>query len=625
MPEGIANKRFKILIIIIGLFLTALIVRYASIMVFSRQDGGSGPGPDSRVERGPILDRKGRILAIQTRLYNVSAWTPNVEDPADCARILSEILDMNAADLEAKLKGPPQFKYIKRKITPTESEVIKKLLAEGQLPGIQLEEDFGRNYPEKELASHVIGYTGTDNKGLDGIEYTLDDFLSPDSGDNDGGDQIYGNQVFLTIDINIQYRINEIAERTLAENKAESVMILVMDAESGEILSYSSLPAFDPNRFNEFDQRARYNRPVSFIYEPGSVFKIFSIASLFDLGGIDTNDYFDTNGRYHREFENGETFTITDLANYGRINAREIIKYSSNVGAAYASERVGKDLFYEKLTEFGFGETTGIALNGEEAGLLSPPGSWSARSKPTIAMGQEIGVTAVQVLTGATVFANDGVLLRPQIVKKIVSPSGKTVFTFKREPVRRVTAPETARTMLSFMNTAVSENGTARLARADGFSISAKTGTAQVWSPETGDYSEDRFIPSCLGIFPTEDPKLIVYVVIENPRGDSYYGGRIAAPVVKECAEFLVPYMGIPREGDREIALPRQIAVNVAELPEFDRVIPDFTGLPKKTLLPLFERDDIRVRMSGEGWVVGQSPPPGTEIETGMELILEFE
>jgi cell division protein FtsI (penicillin-binding protein 3) len=596
-------------------------------MVFSREGGRTGSGPEQRVERGPILDRNGRILAIQTRLYNVSAWKPNVEDPADCARILSEILDMDAAKLEEKLKEPPQFTYIKRKITPTESEVIKELIDEGQLSGIQLEEDFGRNYPEKELASHVIGYTGTDNEGLDGIEYTLDDFLSPrpeDHGDN-GNDQIYGNQVFLTIDINIQYRINEIAEHTLVENNAESVMILVMDAESGEILSYSSIPAFDPNRFDEFDRIARYNRPVSFIYEPGSVFKIFSIASLLDLGGIDPGDYFDTDGAYYQEFENGETFTITDLADYGRINPREIIKYSSNVGAAYASERVGEDAFYEKLTDFGFGETTGIALNGEEAGLLSPPGTWSARSKPTIAMGQEIGVTAVQMLAGATVFANDGVLLRPQIVKKIVSPAGKTLFTFQREPIRRVIDPDTAQTMLSYMNTAVSENGTARLARAEGFSISAKTGTAQVWSSESGDYSEDRFIPSCLGIFPTEDPKLIVYVVIENPRGDSYYGGRIAAPVIRECAEFLVPYRGIPRDGDHEIALPRQIAVNVAELPEFDRIIPDFTGLPKKTLLPLFKRDDIRLRISGEGWVVRQSPPPGTELEDGMELHLELE
>ncbi|MCG8400646.1 MAG: penicillin-binding protein 2, partial [Firmicutes bacterium] len=333
----------------------------------------------------------------------------------------------------------------------------------------------------------------------------------------------------------------------LDTNDADGVMMVAMDAQNGEILSMVSLPNFDPNSFGDYSEEERKNSIVSTIYEPGSVFKMFSVAAFLELGGITLADYFNTSGSYRDE---NAGFQITDLGDYGRINAEGIIKYSSNVGAAFASETVSPDSFNQSLREFGFGERTGITLNGEERGLLRRPAGWSGRTQQTIAIGQEIGVTAIQVATAATVFANNGVLLRPRIVRKIVSPEGRTIELFSREPAREVLSPSTAQLMLQLMESATQGGGTARRLQVPGIRISAKTGTAEVYDPELGAYSPERFVASCLAIFPTDNPRLIVYAVIIHPRGESIFGGQIAVPLVRESADFLVSYLDIPREGE---------------------------------------------------------------------------
>ncbi|NBC30805.1 MAG: PASTA domain-containing protein [Spirochaetes bacterium] len=612
-------RRFRTVFIALGIAFAALLYRYGSIMIIDaaeppRQEDGTRV----QAERGPILDRNGRILAIQTELDTVTAWTPHIENLDRALQRLASILDREVEEIAARLAGQDGYVIVARAITPTQSTAFEELKRDGELAGFSLEPDVGRSYPERDAASHVVGYVGVNNRGLNGIEYVFDDVLSPDV---TAGER-YGDQVILTIDVAIQHRIDELARAAMEEHDADAVMLLVADARNGDILAYSSMPNFDPNTFYAFSEDERRNRPISFIYEPGSVFKVFSIASFLELGGISMNTSYQTSGGYVND---SLDFVIRDLGDYGRIDTEGIIKYSSNVGAAYAAETVPRDAFYQMIKLFGFGEETGISLNGEERALLRRPWEWSGRTKQTVAMGQEIGVTAMQMITAATALANDGVLLQPHIVKKIVGPDGGHREEFSREPIREVVSPRTAQQIRQAMYQATRDGGTARRIAIEGIDIAAKTGTAEVFDSQAGEYSRERFIASALSMFPAEEPQVVTYIVIDHPKGESFYGGRIAVPVLRDAAEFLIPYLGIPRDGVREVTHPGRIAVSDRSLPAFDGIVPDLVGLPKRTLLPLLNEEGLDVTLHGSGWVVSQEPEAGTALKTGMSIDLYLE
>ncbi|WP_455381168.1 penicillin-binding protein [Salinispira pacifica] len=610
--------RYLIVIALTGVFAAALVYKYASVMLVDRPGAAAGSTTSASTERGPILDRNGKILAIETQLNTVSIWSPNVVDPEETSRLLGEVLSLPPEQILEKIRGSSDYAVIKRTISPTESQKIKDLQSEGKLRGVTLQPDYGRSYPEKSLASHLIGFVGIDNHGLSGAEYEFDRELSPPA-KNHGAAESFGNQVFLTIDANAQYKMESLARAVYQEHDAKAVMLLAMDAKSGDLLAYAALPDFDPNRFEQASKEARRDFPINYLYEPGSVFKMFSISSIFQLGGITENDYFNADGIYNKVSP-----PITDLGVYGRINAEGIIKYSSNVGASYASETVSKNNFYHMLRAFGFGEETGVELPGEEKGILRTPEFWTERSKPSISFGQEISVTAMQMITAASALANRGVLLKPHILQKIVSSDGRVLKETRREPVREVVSPAIASEVLSFMVTATQPGGTAIRAYSDEYSIAAKTGTAEIWDNSAGAYSKTAFLASCMALFPANDPQIIVYLVIDDPRKGGYLGGRIAAPVIKEAAEYLGNYFGVPRKGDTGADSTNRITVVRPELPAFTDTLPDFTGLPKRMLMPLFDRKDLTVEINGDGWVTSQSPPPGTKIEPGMTLRLEL-
>jgi cell division protein FtsI (penicillin-binding protein 3) len=568
------------------------------------------------------------VLAITTRLYSVTAWMPEVSDPEGSAALLSEALSLDPQETARRFREASGFLFVKRKITPTQSERVRALQAEGLLEGIDLAPEFGRNYPNQSLASHVLGYVGLDNVGLDGVEYSFNEELSPPSvsrADSPQAGEVFGNQVFLTIDLDIQYMAERHAREAVEATQADSALVLVMEAGSGEILAYAAAPDFDPNEFNRFAPSALRNLPLAQAYEPGSVFKIFSIASFLQLGGISPEDAFTCTGLYEKRLADGDTIRIRDLAAHGRVNAGLILKYSCNVGAAYASEKVRREDFYRMLQAFGFGRPTGLPLPGESAGILAAPARWSLRSKATIAFGQEISVSAVQVLQAATAIANGGLLLAPRIVSKILSPSGELVKEFGRQPVREVVSPQVAREVLEMMATATEESGTARRGRVEGVRISAKTGTAQVRDPATGTYSDSNFVASYLGIFPTEEPRVIVYVVLHNPKGPAVYGSQIAAPVFRGVAEDLIGYLGIRRRGDVVLEQPGSLRVAVPPPIALGEAMPDLRGTPKRLLLPLLSIPGLEVRISGEGFVVEQDPPPGTRLESGASIRLRLE
>ncbi len=593
------------------------------IVVPSRDGGDTLVLPE--VQRGSILDRNGKILAVTTRMQRVSVWTPAIHDPAATSKALGEALGMDPNDVFAILRAHDGYAVVKRRITPEEADAIRRVQADSGLPGVRIEEGYSRFYPQGRLASHVVGYVGADSVPLDGIEYTFNNELAPQPVGTDS-EPVYGDQVFLTIDTDIQYISDSAARAAMQEDKPDSITVLVMDARTGEILAYTCLPDFDPNEFQkespQLDASSLMNRPVTVAYEPGSVFKIFTLSGLLDMGAITPTQRFNVAGFYERKLPSGETIRISDISSHGVVTPQQIIEFSINAGAAYASDGADNESFYRMLTRYGFGKQTGVPLQGETTGLLRPVNQWSARSKPTMAMGQEIGVSAMQVMAAATVLTNGGALLKPQIVKKIVSPQGVVVKEFSREPLWEVISPQSARTMLEWMETATLPAGTAHRAAIPGVRISAKTGTAQVASRETGTYSATDFIASMIGIFPTDDPRYVVYVVLQNPRGQSYYGSQVAAPIFREVAERLIDRAGILREGTRPATAVSAPAKGAAV--SIGAVMPDLTGTPKKLLLPLLLRQDLAVTINGSGFVVRQTPPPGTKVTPGMAVTLEL-
>jgi len=658
-----ARRRLFIFASLLGGIALALIVQLVrlTLVLPSREGGDALVLPE--VQRGSILDRQGRILAVTTRMQRVSVWTPSVTNAEETASELGRILGMEPASVLDTIRRRDGYAVIKRRITPEESAAIQKVKADGKLVGVRLENDFSRFYPQGRLASHVVGYVGADNVPLDGVEYTFNDELAPQPVGTDT-QTVYGDQVFLTIDLDMQYTVDKVARAAMEANKPDSLTILVMDARTGELLAYTALPDFDPNEFQkdspQIDPASLMNRPVTAAYEPGSVFKIFSLSSMLDQHVITSTDHFPGYGFYEKKLSNGETIRIRDIMAHGDLTPQQIIEFSSNAGAAYASERIDSDSLYRMLTRFGFGKPTGVPLQGETAGLLRPVSQWSARSKPTVTIGQEVAVSAMQIMAAATAITNGGVLLKPLLIKKIVSPQGTVVKEFSREPLWEVISVDSARAMLSWMESATLPAGTAHRAAVEGVRISAKTGTAQVTDPRTGAYSASDFSASMIGIFPTEDPRLIVYVVVQNPRGQSYYGSQIAAPIFRDVALSLMDKLGILRAGTRtappkadsaspkaDSASPKADSASpkadsgTGTLPkagpvppvqsaqsgsalEIGSPMPDLRGTPKKLLVPLLLRNDLAVTIDGSGYVVSQDPPPGTRIQDGMKITLEL-
>ncbi|MEE8441835.1 MAG: penicillin-binding transpeptidase domain-containing protein, partial [Spirochaetia bacterium] len=280
--------RFVVVFTLIGLALILLVSRFGAIMLGdSERPAQALSGAGRTVERGPILDRNGRILAIQTELDTVWAWRPEIDDPAGVADALAPVLGLSIEDVREKLDGRVGSVTVKRTISPSESAAVTALQEEGRVDGVRLRQDVGRSYPERSSLGSVIGFVGDDGEGLSGIEYTMGQWLLPTD-----KDQRYGNQVFLTIDMNIQYESERLALQALEEHQADSVVLLTMDAVTGDVLGYASLPTFDPNRFVEYSDAERRNRPISDVYEPGSVFKIFSVGSFLQLGGITRSSLF---------------------------------------------------------------------------------------------------------------------------------------------------------------------------------------------------------------------------------------------------------------------------------------------------------------------------------------------
>ena len=580
------------------------------------------------VERGSIVDRSGFPLAVQTNFYHVGISVKNLRDSEKLknrfASDFAPLLEMLPEEILDIINTNKSFVYLKKKISQTMYEPLKQLADEKGYNFVSFEKIPGRNYPNHSLASQIIGYMGDDGKGLAGIEFSEQLNLSP-SGKDENGLPIQGRNVFLSIDANLQFKLEQIARKTMDETHAESMMLIAADCKSGEILSYISLPSADLNEYGASDTESKIDRPAMTAYEPGSVFKIFTVGIVYDEHGISPNDSFLCDGMYEKRIPGGEAIRIKCLEHHGWCTPKDGLRYSCNDVLGQISDRISEDVFMARIRMLGFGKKTGVELPGETSGSVKDTSSslWSARSKPTIAIGQEISVSALQMVQAATSIGNGGIPVQLTLIHKITNKDGTVFYEHEPQLKDRVFSKNTADYILSCMET-TAKSGTGSRANLRDVDIGVKTGTAQMADKVKGGYSDTDFLSSCIAIFPVDEPQIVLYIVVEKAKGETY-GGRIVAPVIGEAADVIIDHLGMSRGGAASLEHNGVIKISSSKGIEVDSVVPDFTGKSKRELLPLMGRTDIQLNINGSGWVTSQSPAPGTPVTENMIIELNLE
>jgi cell division protein FtsI (penicillin-binding protein 3) len=547
-----SEKKFIYYLLIVATFLFAVyvIVRFALIMLPVQAEGYRQPLESTDVRRGTIYDRTGTILAAEAPYYSCAVLLKETDNLSALIMDLSILLDESYDELMAMTEGKSQYALIKRRLSDAQRNILSEQISNGELEAVVIEKRYGRLYPQQYHAASLIGFTNIDNEGLSGVEYQFDRLLSPLPDPNHK--QTAGGDIYLTIDHRIQFSADAHLESMVEKHQPDSAVMVVADAKTGEILSYSSYPWFDLNNYNLSTADQRRNRIVSEMYEPGSVFKVFSLSSVLEAGEADTDQLFLCDGSYTFTMPNGRSATINCLTPHGEVGPEEMLKYSCNGAISYYALGTSDQAFYQGLSDLGFGNATGIELPAESSGVLRSPELWSGRSKPTISFGQEIAVTPIQIIQAATALTNDGQMLQPRIIAAFGDPEtgelSPTSIIIKKESL----SSEVANAVLEMTQSGTESGGTATRVHRDAVETGAKTGTSQVLDLETNRYSTDHVIASTVAFFPIEDPEYIVYVAADNPKGPSRYGSTVAAPVVKELTDDLVS-MGLLRTGKSRI------------------------------------------------------------------------
>jgi cell division protein FtsI (penicillin-binding protein 3) len=615
-------------------------------------------------ERGLLSDREGRQLARSIETQSIFVAPDEIDDLECTAQLLAGGLAMDGKDLlkqlsEARLTNR-RFIWVARRV---EAEQAEKILAL-HLEGVHSRNEPKRFYPNGSLAAHALGFVGLDNAGLGGIEQFYNQKISGEAGklflETDSRGRAYesaemqskpGQDVVLTLDQMIQYRAEQALADAVEKTHAKSGTAIVLDPHTGEILALANVPTFDPNHPGAATPESRANGALQNIYEPGSTFKIVAYSAALDKHLVTPDDKIDCQmgsitvaGRL-----------IHDHHPFGLLTISEALAQSSNVGAIKLGLKVGDQSMYDFIRAYGFGSRTGVELPGETSGLVRPVGRWQPSSIGSIAMGQEVGVTPLQMAAAYGTVANDGVRVAPHIVREIRDRSGAIVYSAKPEQ-RRVISIETAN-QLKGMLEGVTLRGTAKKAQLDGYTAAGKTGTAQKIDPRTHTYSRTKFIGSFVGFAPVANPAVVIIVVIDEPAG-AYHGGTVAAPVFSEIAEQILPYLGI--SPDTEVKNTQELiaktilpALTISSSPEERKVTPQTAASPEVTqvsggevvyaaanrdaiLMPDLRGRSVRdvartcsqlglqVEARGEGRVWRQLPAPGAEVMTGQTVQVDF-
>lgn len=636
--------------------------------------------------RGPVLDREERELArtIDTTSVSIAPdeFKQHKEDTdaqvnaaiETTAQGLSSVLGLNKKAVsdqinEAKNTGR-RFIWIARRIDPEKAALLEKM----ELTGVHTRKEPKRFYPNGSLAANVLGFVGLDGNGLAGIEQVYNEKIVGEPGkifvEKDSLGRAYestevlgrpGQTIILTIDQSIQYQAEAALTAAITNSHAKAGTAIVLDPHTGDILALANAPTFDPNDVGAAPPAARANWALQNIYEPGSTFKIVAFSAAIEKGLARPEDHIDC--------QMGSITVakrlIHDHHAFGNLTIADALAKSSNVAAIKLGLRVGDPTMYDFITRFGFGSRTGIELPGETVGLVRPLHRWQPSSIGSVAIGQEIGVTPLQMVAAFGALANDGVRIAPHLIREIRNGNGVT--TYRPNPEQhRVIKKETASALRGMLE-GVTLNGTAKKAQLDGYTAAGKTGTAQKIDPRTRTYSATKFVASFVGFAPVNNPAVVIIVVIDEP-GGSYHGGDVAAPVFRQIAEQILPEMGVIPDTDfnepQLVAQAAETPTQVAQLrreekrreseiqqeqireatmptvaPRDNRggeivyavamenaiLMPDLRGRSVRDVARVCARLGMQVEARGEGGrVVGQNPEAGSELRPGQTVYVDF-
>ena len=504
-------------------------------------------------KRGAILDRNGEVLAMSIDSWDIGL-RPEYKNQFSDYKNLSKILGISEKKLKDKFNSKSVFTYLQRKVSQNVADKLKKFQKESGTDHrlFELLKTHKRVYPNRDLAAAVIGFSNMENERT-GIEKKYNDFLQGEtvsipiisvgkgnwySDSTDFSEASPGNDVYLTIDKKIQHIAETALKKGVEKYSAENGKAIVMDPETGEILAMAQYPFFNPNAYWKYQPRTWYNRHVFDAFEPGSIMKIFLVAGAIESEYCTPNSiFYCKNGSYQIG-----PVTIHDTKAYKWLQVTDIIKYSSNIGATRIAEVVGNKPFYKILRGFGFGEKTGIDVSIETTGLLRKPSQWTKIDASNISFGQGLSASSIQIVTAASAIANNGELLKPSLVKKVVSGNGRTLYSSEKTVRKKILSDNTASIIRQMMKTTV-EDGTGKNAKPQGYTVGGKTGTSQKLD-KTGKYSRKKYLATFLGVAPADKPKIVVLVAIDEPK-NKYYGGIVAAPVFKEIVSKSLRYMNV--------------------------------------------------------------------------------
>ncbi|HVG24245.1 MAG TPA: penicillin-binding transpeptidase domain-containing protein [Thermoanaerobaculia bacterium] len=588
--------------------------------------------------RGSIVDTRGRVLAESIAAESIYADPQSITDRRAAAKALAAVpgIGISEREIEAKLRGGGSFAWIARQLPLEVTGEVRKL----KMPGIYFIEAHRRTYPRTMLGANVIGYVGVDGDGLGGIEHSFARYLQGTPGKvtllKDARRGVYlvggdganrpkdGQHVVLTIDSVVQFIAERALKNAVEKHRASGGSVVVMEPETGDILAMASYPTFDPNHFRDFTPVAWKNRNVQDFYEPGSTFKIVTAAAGLEERLVTPSQFLDCgNGAITI---GNITIHEHDGHQYGMLSFEDVIVNSSNVGTVRVGLSLGQQRMYDWIRRFKFGERTGLPLPGESPGLVRRVTRWTPVSPASISIGQEIGVTPLQIVRAVSSVATGGLLVEPRIVKRVVNDDGRTIYEPQHGKPQRVMSEKTAAVLNEILKNVVTR-GTGEKAALAEHVVAGKTGTAQKAIGRHG-YVDGRYVGSFAGYVPADQPRLAILVVIDEPRGE-HYGGQVAAPAFREIAEGALRYLNVPA------SLPsRSIGVGRPLLAAFSQPraqvgpassVPDLRGLDARAAIARAVSSGLAVRTVGSGVVKSQEPEPGGALPAHRSVVLRLE
>jgi cell division protein FtsI (penicillin-binding protein 3) len=591
--------------------------------------------------RGDLLDRSGRVLAYSVPADSVYV-VPSEIPEADRARVVAALCgaldscdDAFRGSLAEKLRKKRAFAWVRRQVTPEEKRRVEAL----GIDAVDFIKESRRFYPNATVAAHALGYVSLDHAGLGGVELSYDKVIRGTPGKSlvqaDARHKVFssterppqaGASVELTIDRNLQFVVERELKAAIATHRAQGGAVVMMDPWTGEILAMANEPTFNPNAVSLSEPIALRNRAIEDTYEPGSTFKTVTASAALEEGVARPGDMFDTSPGFIRI---GNWRVVRDTHPNGLLSFSDVIVKSSNVGAIKVGFKLGGERLGRYVRRFGFGQRLLPDLRGESPGIVWPKFNESALA--SVSMGYQVGVTPLQMAAAVSSVANGGQLMEPHLVRAVIRNGQRTSVPPK--VLRRTIAPDTAATLTTIMEGVV-ERGTGRTAQIEGYTIAGKTGTAA--KLVDGVYSKQKYNASFVGFFPSRKPRYTIIVVIDSPSTGPYYGGLVAAPVFKKIGEAVVALDGVPRSiGAPETVLvarqpegpARHASQTIHDVrPDITNVppgtLPDVRGLSMREALKLLVKVGVRARVSGDGFVVGQSPEAGTPLVATPECEL---